>query len=172
MLHQRFRNLHFQRSEMRHPEKHFKGYKACFRPYLRWHNSNSMPIVFGVIGIILIVAGVRDTLTGSNPNLVDLVKADLTGQPNYTEWMVAIFILGAIGYIQELRTLSRLFMAIVVIGLVFSNKGFFAQFAAQTTNSNTTNPSVNVETPGENSSQGLTNSDIGSAIMSGLSGVL
>lgn len=94
-----------------------------------------MPIVFGVIGVLLIVAGVRGTLTApANPNLIGLLKDDLTGQPNYLEWMTAIFIIGAIGYIPQLRTLSRAFMAIVVIGLLFANRGFFVAFSQQTAN--------------------------------------
>jgi hypothetical protein len=97
-----------------------------------------MPFVFGIIGIVLIISGVRGTVVGSNPSLVSLVKSDLTGQPNYTEWMLAIFIIGAIGYIDELKTISRLFMALVVIGLLWSNKGFFSQLTSESSSSDTT----------------------------------
>jgi hypothetical protein len=92
-----------------------------------------MPILFAVVGLVLIVSGVRGTLTSpANPNLVSLIHDDLTGTPNFIEWAVAIVIIGAIGYIPQLRTASRLFMGLVVIGLLFANKGFFAQFAQQT----------------------------------------
>lgn len=119
-----------------------------------------MPIVFGVIGIVLIVAGIRDTVTGSNPNIVTLIKGDLTGEPNYIEWMIAIFILGALGYIPSLRTLSRLFMTLVVIGLILSNKGFFAKFTQQTTTQPSGSASLDIETPGSgttNPATGTTN---------------
>lgn len=101
-----------------------------------------MPFVFGILGIILIISGVRGTVTGSNPNLVGLVTADLTGQPNYTEWMVAIFAIGALGYIPQLKGLSRAMMAAVVVGLLLSNKGFFAQLEkeAVSTDSNVAQP--------------------------------
>lgn len=85
-----------------------------------------MPFVFGIIGVVLVVSGVR----GTTSQLTALVKSDFTGTPNYLEWMVAIFLVGAVGYIKELHTLSRMFMAIVVIGLLWSNKGVFSQFTS------------------------------------------
>jgi hypothetical protein len=94
-----------------------------------------MPFVFAIFGVVLIVSGVRGTVTGSNPNLVDLVKSDLTGQPNYTEWMVAILAVGAVGYIDDLKELSRAFMTLIVIGLLLSNKGFFSELEKQATSS-------------------------------------
>lgn len=81
-----------------------------------------MPFVFGIAGVLLVVAGVR----GTTSQLTALIKADFTGTPNYLEWMVAILIVGAVGYIQQLHTISRLFMTAIVLGLLFSNKGFFA----------------------------------------------
>jgi hypothetical protein len=106
-----------------------------------------MPFVFGIIGLVLIVSGVRGTLTApANPNLIALVRDDVTGNPNYLEWMTAIFIIGAIGYIPQLRTFSRFFMALVVIGLLFANKGFFAAFSAQTGKNATTTPQASQST--------------------------
>jgi hypothetical protein len=107
-----------------------------------------MPIVFGVIGLVLIITGVRGTVTGSNPNLVDLVKADLNGKPNYLEWMAVIFVLGALGYIPQLRTLSRLFMALIVIDLFFANKGFFSQFTQEFSAAGNTPQSVQIQSSG------------------------
>ena len=87
-----------------------------------------MPIVFGIIGITLVISGVR----GQTAQLLALVKADFTGSPSYIDWMVGILVVGAIGYIPQLKTISRLFMAIVLIDLLFTNQGFFAQFTRQT----------------------------------------
>jgi hypothetical protein len=42
--------------------------------------------------------------------------------------MVAILILGALGYIEGLEKLSRLFMLLVLIVLLLDNGGFFAKF--------------------------------------------
>ncbi len=84
-----------------------------------------MPFVFGIAGIVLIITGILGTVTKSTPNLVDLLKSDFTGKPNYVEWMLAIFLIGSIGYIDALKPLSKAFMALIVIVLVLSNKGFF-----------------------------------------------
>ena len=86
-----------------------------------------MPIVFGVVGVLLIVAGAR----GQSTTLFALVKSDFSGQPNYFEWMIAIFIVGAIGYIKDLSTISRMFMFIILAGLLYQNKQVFSDFAAQ-----------------------------------------
>jgi hypothetical protein len=94
-----------------------------------------MPIVFAVAGLLLIVSGVRGTVVSSDPSkpsLVGLVKTDFTGQPNYFEWIVAIVLIGAIGYIPKLEPISRAFMALVIVGMLLSNKGFFAQLKALT----------------------------------------
>ena len=87
-----------------------------------------MPIVFGFAGIILIISGVRAT----TPQLMALLKQDFTGTPNYTQWIIAILLVGFIGYIPKMAELSRAFMVLIVIGLFLSNKGFFAQFQQQT----------------------------------------
>jgi hypothetical protein len=88
-----------------------------------------VPFVFSIAGVLLIVAGVR----GKTSDLFSLVKSDFTGQPNYFEWMVAIFLVGAIGYIKQLSTISRMFMFIVAAGLLYKNKGVFSQFTQQET---------------------------------------
>jgi hypothetical protein len=89
-----------------------------------------MPFVFGIIGLVLIVTGIRDTITNSNPSLVSLLKSDLTGKPNYIEWMFAIGVVGALGYIDSLKGLSRAFMTLIVVVLILDNKGFFAELAS------------------------------------------
>jgi hypothetical protein len=88
-----------------------------------------MPIVFGFAGILLIVAGVR----GQTTQLFSLVKSDFSGQPNYFEWMMAIFLIGVIGYIKELSTISRMFMILVAAGLLYKNKQVFSQADTQAT---------------------------------------
>jgi hypothetical protein len=88
-----------------------------------------MPIAFGVAAVILLVAGVR----GKTTDLVTLIKSDFTGQPNYFEWMVAIILVGAVGYVDELKTISRMFLGLLVLSLLWSNKNVFSQFTAQET---------------------------------------
>lgn len=76
-----------------------------------------MPFALAIIGIVLIITGIRGTVTGTNPSLTSLVKSDFTGQGNYIYWLVAILLLGSLGYIESLKTLSRAFMTLVVIVL-------------------------------------------------------
>lgn len=86
-----------------------------------------MSFVFGFAGVLLITAGVR----GQTSNLFALVKSDFTGQPNYFEWMVAIFLTGSIGYIKELSTISRMFMFLVLAGLLYQHRTVLEQLATQ-----------------------------------------
>jgi hypothetical protein len=88
-----------------------------------------MPFVFAISGILLIIAGVR----GKTSDLMTLVKSDFTGQPNYFEWMIALFLVGAIGYIKELSTISKMFMFLVLAGLLWKNKQVLSEFHAQET---------------------------------------
>jgi|HubBroStandDraft_1064217.scaffolds.fasta_scaffold01182_18 hypothetical protein len=87
-----------------------------------------MPFVFGILGTLFIVAGVR----GQSKPLFALIKSDFSGTPNYFEWMIAIFAVGAFGYIKELSTISRLFMILVLAGLLYENKNVFSQTASET----------------------------------------
>jgi hypothetical protein len=93
-----------------------------------------MPFVFGVLGVLFLVAGVR----GKSTDLFALIKSDFSGQPNYFEWMIAIFLVGAIGYIKELGTVSRMFMFLVLAGLLYKNKQVFAELNPEETTQPTT----------------------------------
>jgi hypothetical protein len=86
-----------------------------------------MPILFGLFGIVLIVAGVRGAITNGNPSLVSLVKDDFTGNDPFWKWMLAILLIGAIGYIPDMRPISRGFMALVIVVFVLDNQGVFTQ---------------------------------------------
>lgn len=78
-----------------------------------------MPFVFGIVGLLLVVSGVR----GQTGTLMTLVKKDFTGQPNFLEWAFAIFIVGAIGYVPKLAPISRMFMVLIVVGLFLADHG-------------------------------------------------
>ena len=86
-----------------------------------------MPILFGLFGLILIVSGVRGTVTSGNPSLVSLIKGDFTGTDPFWKWMLAILLIGAIGYVPNLRPISRAFMALVIVVFVLSNQALFTQ---------------------------------------------
>jgi len=96
-----------------------------------------MAIVLLILGAVMLTASVRNTVStnGSQEGLVDLVKGDFSGQNNFIYWVVSILIIGAIGYIPNAKQLSNAFLVLVIVALLLSKGGFFAQFqsALQTT---------------------------------------
>lgn len=85
-----------------------------------------MPFLLTFAGLIMIVSGTRNTHVA----LAKQVQSDFTGQGNFITWIVAIGAVGSLGYIDALRTFSKYFMSLIIIGFILSNKGFFAQFTA------------------------------------------
>ncbi len=90
-----------------------------------------MPFALIIVGLVLVVASVRDRITNGNPNLVGMLKQDFTGTDNFSYWLISILIIGALGYIPTFKPLSRAFLALVIIVLILSNGGFFKQFNLQ-----------------------------------------
>lgn len=83
-----------------------------------------MPFTFIIAGIVLVVAGVR----GTDKQLFELLKNDLTGSPSFFPWILSILVIGALGYIPQLRTVSRAFLALLIVVLFLNNRVFFTQF--------------------------------------------
>lgn len=94
-----------------------------------------MPFALLIIGLALVVSGLR----GQSSALVSLVKADFTGQHNFIDWIIAILIIGSLGYIDSLRPLSRIFTALVIVVLFLSDGGFFTQFSSAISGVNAAN---------------------------------
>lgn len=86
-----------------------------------------MPFALIIIGVVLVVASVRNT----QDDLYTLVKGDFSGQNNYLYWMVSILIIGAVGYVPTLKPLSRMFLALLVVVLFLSHGGVLSQLNAQ-----------------------------------------
>ncbi|MDE2019753.1 MAG: hypothetical protein KGJ13_05415 [Patescibacteria group bacterium] len=82
-----------------------------------------MPYALILAGAILVVSGVRNT----QGQLWSLVQNDFTGNNGFIVWVAAIAIVGGMGYIPKLRPLSIAFMTLLLIVLVISNQGVFAQ---------------------------------------------
>lgn len=80
-----------------------------------------MPFALVFIGLIMIVAGARDTHAALGKELIE----DFTGPGNFLYWFAAIGALGALGAIPQFRGFSRWFMALVIIAMVIRNGGFF-----------------------------------------------
>lgn len=77
-----------------------------------------------IIGLLMVITGARGTYAQFGAQ----VASEFTGQNNFTYWILAIGSIGALGYIPEIRTISRYLMALVIIVLFLDHKGFFAQF--------------------------------------------
>ena len=87
-----------------------------------------MPIFFLIVGALLIIVSINDKLA----ELGELVRDDFTpgsGSPSFAVWVLAIFVAGSIGYVKELRPVANAFLVLIVIGMLLSNKGFFAKFS-------------------------------------------
>ena len=84
-----------------------------------------MPYALIIAGIVLTVAGVRNTETA----LYTLLKGDFTGSNSFIWWTLSILGIGALGYVPETRKLANAFLALVLIVLVLANKGVFQQFS-------------------------------------------
>lgn len=83
-----------------------------------------MPYALIIIGIVMVVTAAQNT----HSQLASQLKGDFIGQQNFTKWIIAIGGVGALGYVDELRGLSRAFMALIVIALFLSNTGVIAKF--------------------------------------------
>ena len=81
-----------------------------------------MPFVLVLIGLLMIVTGARGTYS----QFGSMVAGEFQGKNSFLYFAAAIGGVGAIGYIDALKTFSRLFLILILIGIVVSNKGFFA----------------------------------------------
>lgn len=85
-----------------------------------------MPFLFIVAGLVMIISAVKGTQT----QLLALLKADVTGKNNFIYWMLAILVIGSVGYIKELKPLAVALMVLVVIVLFLDSQGVFTQFVS------------------------------------------
>ncbi len=86
-----------------------------------------MPIFILFVGILLVVVGINNKL----PELTSLLKEDFKpsdGQAPFQVWIIAIFVTGSLGYIRAVRPVANAFLVLIIVALLLSNKGFFAQF--------------------------------------------
>jgi hypothetical protein len=87
-----------------------------------------MPFVMLIVGVLLIVAGVRNT----QGTLFTLLKSDFSGQGSFIPWIVAIAAIGGLGYIKPIRPITTAFLALVILVMFLSNGGFFDKFVQAT----------------------------------------
>lgn len=82
-----------------------------------------MPYILLLFGAVMLVAGVRD----KHVELWNLIRNDFTQPGGFLTWVAAIAVVGGMGYIPKLKPLSVAFMTLLLIVLVLSNGGVFAQ---------------------------------------------
>lgn len=95
-----------------------------------------MPIFFLFVAVIMIVAGIN----GKTTELSELVKGDFKGNektPGFFAWVIAIFCIGALGYIKDLKPLANAFLVLLVLVIILvngqgKNGGFFQKFTEAT----------------------------------------
>jgi hypothetical protein len=85
-----------------------------------------MAFAFLIAGALFIIAGVR----GTDDELLKLLKNDLSGNPSFIPWISVILLIGAAGYIESVRPVSRAFLVLAITVLLLSNGGFFQKFFA------------------------------------------
>lgn len=85
-----------------------------------------MAFVFTIVGLLMIVTGVK----GTYAQFGSQVASDFTGSKPFTYWVFAIVSVGALGYIDALRTVSRMFLALIIVAMVLANRGFFSQLTS------------------------------------------
>lgn len=82
-----------------------------------------MPFALVFIGMLLVISGFQNTYG----QLGAQVQKDFTGPGNFIYWIIAIGVVGALGYVKDLEKLSRLVMGLLIVVMVLANRGFFAQ---------------------------------------------
>lgn len=80
-----------------------------------------MPYVLLFFGVVLLVAGIRNTYG----QLLTLIENDVSG--GFLAWLAAVAVVGGLGYIPKLKALSVAFMTLLLLVLVLSNGGVFAK---------------------------------------------
>lgn len=75
------------------------------------------------IGLLLFVVAYHNNVAAFGSQL----SADLGGSSGFMIWVVALFIIGAIGYIPAMKGVSRVFLVLILVVVFLSNKGVFAQ---------------------------------------------
>ena len=91
---------------------------------------NRMPFVLIVLGVCLFITALNGTFKQFGSQLykdlfVSTPKSQNAGyQPAFIVWILALLIVGLIGYIPEFKKVADLFMALIIVVMVVANKGF------------------------------------------------
>lgn len=138
-----------------------------------------MPIALLIIGILVVIAGVKNNASLLEQTLV----SDFSGAGSFWYWIAAVLIVGSFGYYQPAKNVSHLFLVLIVLVFLLSNGGVFEQL--QNAVKNPAPAPANSDQPKEandNSSQlskdtaagniPAIGQDLGKAARSAISGIL
>ena len=73
-----------------------------------------MPFALLVMGILFLTVAIRNRQT----EFVQLIRGDFSGAGNMMYWVVAVVMIGAIGYIPKAKPISNLFLVLLLIVMV------------------------------------------------------
>jgi len=76
-----------------------------------------MPFALIVIGLLLVVTAAKDT----HLQLGQQVAKDFTGEGNFFTWILAIGVLGFVGYIDKARPVANALLVLVLLAMFLSN---------------------------------------------------
>lgn len=85
-----------------------------------------MPFALVIIGLLMIITGINNTYAQFGAQL----QTDFGGSKGFLVWALALAAVGALGYIENLRTFSHYFMALILLSFILSNKGVFQNLQA------------------------------------------
>ena len=85
-----------------------------------------MPFVIILVGLLAVISTVKGTYRDLGTEIVTDLKGS-AGNVGYIYWVSSIVAIGAVGYYTPLQKFSRLFMFLIIIGMVLSNQGLFAK---------------------------------------------
>jgi hypothetical protein len=93
-----------------------------------------VPFALLIIGLFLLASAIQ----GTQNFALKLIVGDFTGPNNFFYWVVALLIIGSIGYIDRLKPVSDGLLALVILVLILAtgnpqkmaSGGFFRQFTA------------------------------------------
>jgi hypothetical protein len=91
-----------------------------------------MPFVLIFAGLVLVVSAIL----GTHAKLGALIVDDFTGENNFVYWILAMVLIGSIGYIPKAKPFSVAFLALVILVMFLTRGkgvggGFFQQFTTQ-----------------------------------------
>ena len=82
-----------------------------------------MPIALLIIGILVVIAGVKNNASLLEQTLV----SDFSGAGSFWYWIAAVLAIGSLGYYSPAKQVSHLFLVLIVLVFLLSNGGVFAQ---------------------------------------------